>query len=210
MKVILIDNLPKLGKIGDTLTVKNGYAKNYLIPNKKAICFTPENYKSFAEKKSQYEQLNKEKLDLANKVKSLVEGKNIIILENASDDGRLYGSVNTSLIANKINDSISEKLIEKSSIFLAKPIKEIGIFSVKVDLHNDVEILVKLVVSRSESEAQALLNPVKKGSKNKDQEKNSSEKNSDSENSSIDSEENEEKKSKLAKKPRKKKTEIES
>jgi large subunit ribosomal protein L9 len=210
MKVILIDNLPKLGKIGDTLTVKNGYAKNYLIPNKKAICFTPENYKSFAEKKSQYEQLNKEKLDLANKVKSLVEGKNIIILENASDDGRLYGSVNTSLIANKINDSISEKLIEKSSIFLAKPIKEIGIFSVKVDLHNDVEILVKLVVSRSESEAQALLNPVKKGSKNKDQEKNSSEKNSDSESSSIDSEENEEKKSKLAKKPRKKKTEIES
>jgi len=205
MKVILIDNLPKLGKIGDTLTVKNGYAKNYLIPNKKAICFTPENYKSFAEKKSQYEQLNKEKLELANKVKSLIEGKNIIILENASDDGRLYGSVNTSLIANKINETISEKLIEKSSIFLAKPIKEIGIFSTKIDLHNDVEILVKLVVSRSDSEAQALLNPVKKGAKNKDQEKNS-----DSENSSNYSEESEEKKSKLAKKPRKKKTEIES
>jgi large subunit ribosomal protein L9 len=62
MKVILIDNLPKLGKIGDTVVVKNGFAKNFLIPNKKAICFTEENYKSFAEKKSQYEQSNIHKL----------------------------------------------------------------------------------------------------------------------------------------------------
>jgi len=200
MKVILIDNLPKLGKIGDTIIVKNGYAKNYLIPNKKAICFTQENYKSFAEKKSQYEKLNHEKLEIANKVKSLIEGKNIIIIENASDDGRLYGSVNSSLIAKKINDTISDKLVEKSTIFLTKPIKEIGIFTAKIVLHNEIDIAVKLVVSRSDSEAQALLNPVKKGSKNKDQDKSS-----DSENPSNDLDENEEKKSKVAKKPRKKK-----
>jgi len=199
MKVILIDNLPKLGKIGDTVVVKNGFAKNFLIPNKKAICFTEENYKSFAEKKSQYEQSNIHKLEFANKVKGLVEGKSIIIIENASDDGRLYGSVNSSLIANKINDSIAEKLIEKSSIYLSKPIKETGIFNAKIALHNEVDINIKLVVSRSDSEAQALLNPVKK-SKFKEQD------NIESDNSSNESPDSDDKKSRGPKKPRKKKT----
>ncbi len=180
MKVILIDALPKLGKIGDIVVVKNGYAKNFLIPNKKAICFTEENYKAFEGKKHEFEQESVKRLEGASKIKALTEGKNIIIIENASDDGRLYGSVNSSLIASKINELIGEKLVEKSAIFLNKPIKEIGIYEAKLALHSDLAISVKLVVSRSESEAQALLNP-KKPAKAKEESESSSEENSDAE-----------------------------
>lgn len=190
MKVILIDALPKLGKIGDVVVVKNGYAKNFLIPNKKAICFTEENYKSFESKKHEFEQESIARLEGASKIKALTEGKNIIIIENASDDGRLYGSVNSSLIASKINELIGEKLVEKSAIFLNKPIKETGIYEVKLALHSELSISVKLVVSRTESEAQALLNP-KKPAKAKEESESSSEENSDAESAS--------------KKPRKKK-----
>ena len=180
MKVILIDALPKLGKIGDVVVVKNGYAKNFLIPNKKAICFTEENYKSFESKKHEFEQGSIARLEGASKIKALTEGKNIIIIENASDDGRLYGSVNSSLIASKINELIGEKLVEKSAIFLNKPIKEIGIYEAKLALHSELSISVKLVVSRTESEAQALLNP-KKPAKAKEENEHSSEENSDAE-----------------------------
>ncbi len=178
MKVILIDALPKLGKIGDVVVVKNGYAKNFLIPNKKAICFTEENYKSFESKKHEFEQGSIARLEGASKIKALTEGKNIIIIENASDDGRLYGSVNSSLIASKINELIGEKLVEKSAIFLNKPIKETGIYEAKLALHSELSISVKLVVSRTESEAQALLNP-KKPAKAKEESESSSEENSD-------------------------------
>jgi large subunit ribosomal protein L9 len=180
MKVILIDALPKLGKIGDVVVVKNGYAKNFLIPNKKAICFTEENYKSFESKKHEFEQGSIARLEGASKIKALTEGKNIIIIENASDDGRLYGSVNSSLIASKINELIGEKLVEKSAIFLNKPIKETGIYEAKLALHSELSISVKLVVSRTESEAQALLNP-KKPAKAKEENEHSSEENSDAE-----------------------------
>lgn len=182
MKVILIDALPKLGKIGDVVVVKNGYAKNFLIPNKKAICFSEENYKAFEGKKHEFEQESVKRLEGASKIKALTEGKNIIIIENASDDGRLYGSVNSSLIASKINELIGEKLVVKSSIFLNKPIKETGIYEAKLAIHSDLSITVKLVVSRSESEAQALLNP-KKPAKAKEENETSQEENSDKENS---------------------------
>ena len=178
MKVILIDALPKLGKIGDVVVVKNGYAKNFLIPNKKAICFTEENYKSFESKKHEFEQGSIARLEGASKIKALTEGKNIIIIENASDDGRLYGSVNSSLIASKINELIGEKLVEKSAIFLNKPIKETGIYEAKLALHSELSISVKLVVSRTESEAQAMLNP-KKPAKAKEESESSSEENAD-------------------------------
>lgn len=196
MKLILIDNLPKLGKIGDVVTVKNGYGKNFLVPNKKAICYTEENYKSFAEKKAEFEKQSSEKLAIANKIKELLTGKNIIIIENASDDGRLYGSVNSSVIANKINDVINEKLIDKSVVFLSKPIKEIGIYDSKLNLHSDLILDVKLLVSRSESEAMVLLNPKKKSKKESDDQENES-----------TSQEGVEEVVVKAKKPRKKKSE---
>jgi len=162
MKIILISAVPNLGNIGDVVEVKNGYAKNFLIPNNIAICYTPNNYKVFEAKKDQFEKANQDSLGLANKVKEQIEGKDIIIIENASDDGRLYGSVNSSVIAAKINDIVKEKIVLKSHIFLAKPIKEIGIYNVVLKPHSEINFSARLIVSRNESEVKALLDSEKK------------------------------------------------
>ncbi len=192
MKIILIATVSNLGKIGDVIEVKNGYAKNFLIPNKKAICFTTNNYKIFETKKHEFEQENLKNLSVAEKVKAQISGKDVVIIENASDDGRLYGSVNSAVIAAKINEVIGEKLVSRADIFLKKPIKEIGLYEVKLNLHSEVALDVRLIVTRSESEIEALLKAEKKGSK--------------SENSEVVSEVVEEK-SAAPKKPRKKKEE---
>lgn len=158
--------MANLGNIGDVVQVKNGYAKNFLIPQKKAICFSDNNYKIFESKKSEYENLNSTNSEKAQKIKENLEGKNIIIIENASDDGRLFGSVNSSVIANKINDEINEKFFNKNSINLNKTIKEIGVYEVQIYLHSDIKTKIILIVSRSDSEVEQLLtNYNKKNSK---------------------------------------------
>lgn len=192
MKVILTESVNKLGKIGEIIAVKDGYAKNFLIPKKKAICYSENNYRVFESKKTDYEKLNLNNLESANKVKEKVNGKNIVIIQNASDDGRLYGSVNPNVIANRINEVIAEKLVSRSEVFLKKPIKEIGVYEVKLDLHSDVEIVLKLAVSRTESEAEILFNPELKKAK---EQKVKSEESGD----------NKEDKKKSFRKPRKKK-----
>lgn len=164
MKIILTKDVPNLGKIGEVVSVANGYAKNFLIPSSKAIASTPANKKLFELRKAEFEKANQENLKGAEKVKSKVAGKDLIIIENASDDGRLYGSVNSSLLASKINDVLGEKLVSRTDIFLAKPIKDIGVYSVKLNLHSDVSIEVRAIVTRSESEIEVLLKGKKKGS----------------------------------------------
>jgi large subunit ribosomal protein L9 len=165
MKIILIAAVSNLGKIGDIVEVKNGYAKNFLIPSKKAICFTANNYKIFESKKEEFEQEHLNNLSGAAKVKAQIEGKDVIVIENASDDGRLYGSVNSAVIAAKINEIVGGKNVSRADIFLSKPIKEIGVYDVKLNLHSEVSFSVRLIVTRSESEIEALLKAAKKGSK---------------------------------------------
>jgi large subunit ribosomal protein L9 len=196
MKIILIASVSNLGKIGDVVAVKNGYAKNFLIPNKKAICFTTNNYKIFETKKHEFEQANLKNLDVAERVKVQVAGKDIVIIENASDDGRLYGSVNSASIAIKINEILGEKLVSRADIFLKKPIKEIGVYEVRLNLHSEIGFDVRLIVTRSESEIEALLKSEKKGSKSADKVEASE--------VEVASEKSEEK----TKKPKKKKPEI--
>jgi large subunit ribosomal protein L9 len=158
MKIILTKDVPNLGKIGEVVSVANGYAKNFLIPSSRAIAFTPSNKKIFEIRKADLEKANQENLKGAEKIKSQISGKDLIVIENASDDGRLYGSVNMSLLASKINEILGEKLISKSDIFLTKPIKEIGLYQVKINLHPDVLIEVRAIVTRSESEIGSILN----------------------------------------------------
>ena len=165
MKIILTAAISKLGKIGDVVEVKNGYAKNFLIPSKKAICFTANNYRTFEAKKQEFEKQDNDDLVVANKVQEAIAGKDIIIIENASDDGRLYGSVNSSAIAAKINEVLKQKSVARGNIFLKKPIKDIGIYEVGVLLHSEVAISARFIVSRSESEADALLKAEKKADK---------------------------------------------
>jgi large subunit ribosomal protein L9 len=92
-------------------------------------------------------------------------GKDVVIIENASDDGRLYGSVSSSTIATKINEILNQKILSRGNIFLKKPIKDIGIHEVKISLHSEVEIEARLIVTRSESEINALLKAEKKSEK---------------------------------------------
>lgn len=165
MKVILISTIANLGKIGDVVEVRNGYARNFLIPNKKAICFTESNNKIFEEQRQQFEQENQNSLDAANELRNNILGKNIIVIENASDDGRLYGSVNSGVIATKINELSGSNVASRNNIFLKKPIKEIGIYEVVLAPHSDVTFNVRVVVSRNESEVEVMLAEEKKNNK---------------------------------------------
>jgi large subunit ribosomal protein L9 len=165
MKIILTARVSGLGKVGDIVEVKNGYAKNFLIPMKRAICMTKNNQKLFEAQKDQYEKANDSSLKTAEDAKNKLLAKNIVIIENASDDGRLYGSVSVSVIAEKINEALGDKIVEKTDVILAKPIKNIGVYSVKIDLHSDLVFAVKLVVSRSESEVEALVKADEKAKK---------------------------------------------
>jgi large subunit ribosomal protein L9 len=162
MKVILISKIANLGGIGEIVVVKNGYGKNFLIPNKKAILYSVGNYKLFESKRKEFEEENTKNLSISEKIKEQIIGKDIIIIENASDDGRLYGSVTTSLIASKINEILGQKALNRANIFLTKPIKEIGLYDVRLNLHSDVDAKVRVIVTRSESEIEILLNDQKK------------------------------------------------
>lgn len=162
MKIILTAAVSNLGKVGDIVEVKNGYAKNFLIPNKKAICATSNNSKIFESKRQEFEQANDKDLAIAESVREKISGKDVVIIENASDDGRLYGSVNSSVIATKINDIVKSKAASRVNVFLKKPIKDIGIYTVKLSLHSEVVIDLRLIVARSESEVAALVKAEKK------------------------------------------------
>lgn len=162
MKIILTAAVSNLGKVGDIVEVKNGYAKNFLIPNKKAICATSNNSKIFESKRQEFEQANDKDLAIAESVREKISGKDVVIIENASDDGRLYGSVNSSVIATKINDIVKSKAASRVNVFLKKPIKDIGIYTVKLSLHSEVVIDLRLIVARSESEVTALVKAEKK------------------------------------------------
>lgn len=191
MKVILIASNPRLGQIGEVVEVKSGYAKNFLIPQKQAICFTENNNKVFAAKKHEFEIENAKNVEIASKVKVQIDGKDIIILQNASDDGRLYGSVSSTLIASKLNELTDAKPISRSQIFLRKAIKEIGVYDAVINLYSEVNANVRLIVTRSESEVDALLKSVSKEEKSQE---------------SV-AEEKSETQEKKAKKPRKTKSE---
>jgi large subunit ribosomal protein L9 len=165
MKIILTSTVSGLGKVGDTIEVKNGHAKNFLIPAGKAICYSENNVKRFEENRSDYEKASSDLLDLANHVKNQFIGKNLVIIENASDDGRLYGSVNSVVIAAKINEEVKKDIVKKTDIVLTKPIKEIGVYEIVLEVHPESAFTIKLVVSRLESEVNNLLKAFEKQQK---------------------------------------------
>lgn len=156
MKIILTTTISKLGKLGDVVEVKSGYAKNFLIPTKRAICYTKNNFKFFENKKEEFEKENQNNLDKANSLKSKISGKEIIIIENASDDGRLYGSVTSAIIAEKINTEIKDSNLNRNDIILEKPIKDIGLYNVVIEPFSEVRFSITLIITRSESEIEAL------------------------------------------------------
>jgi large subunit ribosomal protein L9 len=162
MKVILISKVANLGNIGDIANVRDGYAKNFLIPQKKAIFYSVANYQVFEAKKQQFEAENQKNTSGAEANKQKLDGKVITIIGNASDDGRLYGSITTATIAAKVNEILglannASRAVTRIDIVLKKPIKDIGVHEVKVDLYSGIVANIKVVVGRSGSEAEILL-----------------------------------------------------
>src|SRR5687767_6476386 len=151
MEVILLERVEKLGAIGDVVTVKNGFARNYLLPNKKALRANEANRKLFEVNRSKIEADNADKRAEAEKASKGVEGKTVQLIRQASNVGHLYGSVSARDIVEALAGEGAH--VTKSQIVLDRPIKAIGMHDVKVALHPEVAVTVKVNVARSPEEA---------------------------------------------------------
>ena len=151
MEVILLERVEKLGAIGDVVTVKNGFARNYLLPNKKALRANETNRKLFEVNRVKIEADNADKRAEAEKASKGVEGKTVQLIRQASNVGHLYGSVSARDIVDAL-DGVGAH-VTKSQIVLDRPIKAIGMHDVKVALHPEVAVTIKVNVARSPEEA---------------------------------------------------------
>jgi len=152
MQIILLERIEKLGGIGDVVTVKDGYARNFLLPNKKALRSNEANRKVFEANRSKIEADNASRRADAEKHSENVEGRSVVLIRASSNAGQLYGSVSVRDIADALNADGAD--ITKAMIVLERPIKTIGVFDVKVALHPEVAVTVKVNVARSPDEAE--------------------------------------------------------
>lgn len=153
MKIILLEKVEKLGSLGDQVEVKNGYARNYLLPTGKALRATEENIKYFEEKASDLKKKNDKDVKEANKFLDKITGKTFVVIRQAGENGQLFGSVTTRDIANLLKDNGIDQ-IKKNQVSLLEPIKALGIVDVKVNLHAEVSTTIKINIARTEEEAE--------------------------------------------------------
>lgn len=147
MDIILLQKISKLGNMGDTVRVKQGFGRNFLIPTGKALRATKENKAFFEETKAKLLEENKEAIEKAEKLRTEVESLKLAVVRSASDTGILYGSVTTRDISNLI--SAEGVTVSRKDIALDQPIKELGIYDVNIIFHPEVESKIKLRVVRS-------------------------------------------------------------
>ncbi len=152
MEIILLERIEKLGTIGDVVTVKDGYARNYLLPNKKALRANEANRKVFEANRDKIVADNAARRGEAEQHAGNVEGKSVVLIRASSNAGQLYGSVSVRDIVDALNADGAN--VSKSMIVLERPIKTIGVFDVKVALHPEVAVTVKVNVARSPDEAE--------------------------------------------------------
>ena len=151
MEVILLERVEKLGAIGDVVTVKNGFARNYLLPNKKALRANESNKKLFEANRAKIEADNADRRSDAEKAAKDVEGKTVKMIRQASNTGQLYGSVSARDIVEALETEGAK--VVKSQVVLDHPIKAIGVHEVRIVLHPEVTSMVKVNVARSPEEA---------------------------------------------------------
>ena len=147
MEIILLQKISKLGNMGDTVRVKQGFGRNYLIPTGKALRATKENKAFFEETKAKLLEENKEAIEKAEKLRTEVESLKLAVVRSASDTGMLYGSVTTRDISNLISDE--GVTVSRKQVALDQPIKELGIYDVSIIFHPEVQSIIKLRVVRS-------------------------------------------------------------
>jgi large subunit ribosomal protein L9 len=152
MDVILLERVAKLGQMGEVVSVKDGYARNYLLPQKKALRANDANLKAFEDQKAQLEARNLETKKEAESLAAQLDGKQFVIIRAASDAGALYGSVTTRDAA----DAATEEgfSVDRKQIVMNRPIKELGLHPLQVVLHPEVEVEITLNVARSNEEAE--------------------------------------------------------
>ncbi|MEO9625244.1 MAG: 50S ribosomal protein L9 [Qipengyuania citrea] len=152
MDIILLQRIEKLGSIGDVVTVKDGYARNFLLPQKKALRANEANKKVFEANRDRLEKENAERRSEAEKSGEKVQGEEIVLIRAASNTGQLYGSVNVRDIAASLAQKDHE--IDKKQVIMGDPIKAIGMHEVRIDLHPEVSVTIKANVARSDDEAE--------------------------------------------------------
>ena len=152
MEVILLERIERLGQMGDTVNVKPGYARNFLLPQKKALRASDANKARFEAERAQLEAENLQRKSEADAVAAKAEGLSVILVRQAGDAGQLYGSVN----ARDVSDAVTEAgfTVDRSQVVLDKPIKALGLYDVRIDLHSEVSISVTVNVARSIEEAE--------------------------------------------------------
>jgi large subunit ribosomal protein L9 len=153
MKVIITERFKNLGEVGEVVTVKNGYARNFLIPNKKVIAATKDNVAYFESRKDELKKASEVKQKEAEVIAKKLEGVFATIIKQAGDDGRLFGSVSSSEIADSTNAK-AKTTITRKSVIISTPIKYIGIYPITVDIGAGVFAKVNVNISRSEAEAE--------------------------------------------------------
>ena len=156
MKVILTEKINKLGNIGDTVEVKTGFARNYLLPNGKAMRFTRENVALFEAKKAELTARQESAKKAAEANVDAVKNAKLHMIRQAGDTGQLYGSVSTRDIARMLKE-VAGVSVESAQVMLGAPIKSVGAFDTKIALHADVIVPVKIYVAQTQDEINALV-----------------------------------------------------
>lgn len=152
MEIILLERIEKLGAIGDVVTVKDGYARNYLLPNKKALRSNNANRALFEANRARIEAENAERRSSAQASAGSVEGHQVVLIRQSSNAGQLYGSVSVRDIIEALHaDGVTS--VSKAMVVLERPIKTLGVFDVRVNLHPEVQVNVQVNVARSPEEA---------------------------------------------------------
>ena len=151
MDIILLERIEKLGSIGDVVSVKDGYARNFLLPGKKALRANDANRKVFEANRTRIEADNASRRGEAEVHGGSVEGMSVVLIRASSNSGQLYGSVSVRDIVDSLNEQGAK--VAKHMIVLERPIKTIGVFDVRVALHPEVSVGIKVNVARSPDEA---------------------------------------------------------
>ncbi|MEM1005867.1 MAG: 50S ribosomal protein L9 [Pseudomonadota bacterium] len=152
MQVILLERVAKLGQMGDVVDVKSGYARNFLLPQGKALSASSANIASFEAQKAQLEARNLETKKEAEALAEKLDGQQFIVIRSASDAGALYGSVTPRDAAEAATEA--GFTVDKKQIALVAPIKELGLHALAVKLHPEVEVEIRMNVARSQEEAE--------------------------------------------------------
>lgn len=152
MEVVLLERIAKLGQMGDVVSVKDGYARNFLLPQGKALRANKENLVRFESQKAQLETENLERKQDAEAVKAKMDNHSVVVIRQSGDTGQLYGSVNSRDIAAAL--TASGFSVARNQVVLNTPIKVLGIYSIRIVLHPEVDSVIQVNVARTQDEAE--------------------------------------------------------